>query len=187
MKKIIINLNPAKPPESSPASKTLDKFVPFVLVLLILLAVFNIFFFGLINFFRLTQGSLKKTLKDLQPQVKEVQTAREDLAQINKEKKDYQAALVNDFLVSRVMADAYAAMPINIWLKSFVFGNDSLTLEGAVVQWKEDQMVSLNRFIQELNKKEYFTQKFKTVGLKSYRTNKLQAAETIEFRIECTK
>jgi|GEM_PF-2104425 len=187
MKKIVINLNPAQIPEESPAMKTLGKYIPFILAAAFMAILCNLLLFGVINSFRLSYASLEKTFKGMSSQQQDIQKTDETLARLEKEKKDYVVMLKNDASTAQLMADTFSVMPKSLWLRLFSFTNDTLTLEGSIIQMDEDQMTALNHFVKDLNKIPSFTNNFKNISLKNYRKNRAQGTETMDFRIECSK
>jgi len=186
MKKITINLSPFKKQEASPLTKALNPHIPLILLVLAIFILLNVLVFTLANIFNVSLISLENTHKNLSPSVKDVQTLKDTLAAQIKEKKDYQTILVPEIQLARILADTYAAVPKNVWLKSLTFDKNSLALEGSVVKWKEESMATLDKFIKDLNKQTYFVSVFKNSGLKNYKKNKIQNTETIDFALECS-
>lgn len=187
MKKITINLYPFQQGEESSFSKIIGRYIPLFLLALILLLILNVGAFMLANVVEMSRVSLENTNKNLAPSIKDIQDLKNTLAANAKEKQDYQSVLTAQTQMSRIMADVYSAMPKNTWLRSFTFDKDTVTLEGAVVKWKEEQMASLDKFIKDLNKKAYFSSQFKNTGVKNYRKGKVQNVETIDFVISCSR
>ena len=186
MKKITINLYPFQRGEESPLNKIVARYKPLLLLALAVLTVINIGAFALANIFEMSRASLANTEKSLAPSVKNIQGLKDALEAGVKEKKDYQSVLTAQTKITLIMADVYAAMPKNIWLRSFSFDRDTVMLEGAVVKWKEEPMTSLDKFIKGLSKKDYFASQFKNASVKNYRKGKIQNTETIDFMIECS-
>jgi len=185
MKKITINLYPFQQGEEAPFNKIIGRYVPLLLLAAIVLIVLNVGAFMLANVVEISRVSLENTNKNLAPSIKDIQDLKDVLEAETKEKQDYQSVLTAQTQISRIMADVYAAMPKNIWLRSFTFEKGTLILEGVVVKWKEEQMASLDKFIKDLNKKTYFSSQFKNTGIKNYRKGKTQNTETIDFMIDC--
>jgi len=185
MKKITINLYPFQQADEPPLNKTLAHYIPAVILVLILLIIVNIGAFALANIFEMSRASLENTNKNLAPSIKDIQELKDALEAQIKEKKDYQSISTTRIQATRIMAEVYGSMPKNIWLRSFSFDRDTLALEGTVVKWKEEQMASLDKFIKDLNKKDYFVSQFKNANVKDYRKGKVQNTETIDFVIEC--
>jgi Tfp pilus assembly protein PilN len=185
MKKITINLYPFQQGEESPLNKVAAQYIPLFLLALAVLVVINIGAFALANVFEMSRASLANTDKSLLPSVKNIQDLKTELETHTKEKKDYQSIAMAQIKMARIMADLYAAMPKNVWLRSFSFDKTSITLDGAVVKWKEEPMASLDKFIKDLNKRDYFASQFQGAGVKNYRKGKAQNTETIDFTIEC--
>jgi len=185
MKKITINLYPFQQGEESLLNKTVAQYIPLFLLALVILVVLNIGAFALANVFEMSRASLANTDKSLVPSVKNIQDLKTELESRVKEKKDYQSISTAQVKIARIMADIYAAMPKNIWLRSFSFDKAAVMLDGAVVKWKEEPIASLDKFIKDLSKKDYFSSQFKSAGVKNYRKGKVQNTETIDFTIEC--
>jgi Tfp pilus assembly protein PilN len=187
MKKIIIDLNPTKPEEESPAIKALNKYMPLVIILLLLVIMANIFIFAVVNVFEISYKSLAKTLKTLSSQSQDVQSSRDIMANLAKEKKEYEQIATKNDSLANLMAETATLIPDTLWLTNFSFNNDALTLEGSALRSEQDSMIALNKFIQDLAKSSAFTERFKNIGLKNYRKTKKFNIETMDFRIECVK
>lgn len=189
MKKIIINLLPSRGGET--ADKILGvvfKYIPFVFLALVVSVLLNIFLFPVGSFSQLRYKKMEAEWKKLEPEAKAVAALKEEVQALQSVKDEYRKLFSGDTKISRLFADLFAALPKNIWLEQITFQGKELSLSGCVVKWKEEYLLSLDKFIKNLNKSEYFSTVFKDkISLKNSRKSTFSNVEIVKFQIECKK
>jgi Tfp pilus assembly protein PilN len=187
MKRITINLHPLHHKEEDRIYATIAKYIPYVFLGLIGLVVVNIFLFLLVSLSRLGYKSAAEQWKTFSPQVETVTALKKEVEALTAERNEYSGLFAARVETSRMLADIFASLPKNIWLERIEFNNDNLNFSGYVVRWKEDYLVSLDKFIKNMGKSEYFSTVFKEISLKNSRKNNLHNVEVVRFVIECKK
>ncbi|MCP4653383.1 MAG: hypothetical protein GY858_08400 [Candidatus Omnitrophica bacterium] len=187
MKKIKINLHPVQAQEETKLVKTAGQYMPFAILGLAGLIVANLIIFAFANVLRLSYSGRHKHWKSLSPQVQEIVQLKDELQKHIVEKKDFQNLLSEHLSFSQIMAEFFSSAPKNIWLRDMSINEETVKINGYVVKWKEDRLVSLDKLIKALNEQTYFIEKFRNVGLKNYRKSTLNGVDIIEFRMECAR
>jgi Tfp pilus assembly protein PilN len=187
MKKIKINLNPRKPAIFDQGlGKVLD-YIP----LLMLLVVFFALLIGGIGLFSLTKAArynhyqnIWKKWEAKSNQLAEIKRNRINLERDFNRIKD---VVTPEYTGVTLLNNLFSALSKNIWFKNISFEQKMLEIEGYVVVWDKDPIVSLENFINNLQKNEDFSKKFKKINIKDTKKINFNGVEVTQFIIECKK
>lgn len=185
MKRIVINLYPNKDKTDKKFLKLIKKYASSAFLAVIILVAVNITLFIFSSLSSLPYNSLSKKWQNLTPQAAVVNSLKNELTFLREKKEKYQNLVSYNIEISHIFADAFKSLPKNIWLKEIVFSEDRLSLIGCVVEWKEERLTSINRFIKNLQKEPYFSKTFKYINPASQRKKKFFGLEIMEFEVEC--
>ncbi|MFH1767731.1 MAG: hypothetical protein ABH858_01035 [Candidatus Omnitrophota bacterium] len=185
MNKVHVNLCPYENKEENKVLGFVAKYIQYVFFLLVLLVIGNILIFITTSTTRLPLISLEKTWKNLSSHIDEIDQLKKQKEVLAAEKKSYEGLRTNDILFHKIFISVFDSMPMNVWLQTARFDNNSLDLIGYVVRWQEKNVVSLDGFIKNLKSNDYFKKTFNNITLKSSRKRTLGGRDIIEFRIEC--
>lgn len=187
MRKIEINLNPQKTKASDEVMRSVTSFTPLMGLFTIIALVF-IFFLQIV--------ALKKThservlAKKWQTWAKRSQLLKEikdDIAALEEEEEKLKKTLVADQKTAATLEGIYSALPPNIWFKDLNFKNDFVNIQGYVVKWDEDYLISLDKFINSLSANALFYSRFSKVNIKQSQITNYNGVEVLDFIIECKK
>ncbi|MDD5194629.1 MAG: hypothetical protein PHQ96_03010 [Candidatus Omnitrophica bacterium] len=187
MAKISINLNPHKEKQQGIVAQSLSSYLPQVfigaVVFFLLILLLNVFVLIRIGFY----GSYQRQWKQWEAKAREISTAKKDIAQLEAKNKELQGIVVPQIEASKMLAATFSALPDNIWFESLSYKKNSLSLKGYVIQWKEDYLASLDKFINTLKADAYFSSIFKKSTMVNSEKKNFQGVEVLEFIIECAK
>jgi Tfp pilus assembly protein PilN len=187
MRRILINLHPLKGRGEPKILKFTSQYAPFAFLGLVILVVINLLLFILSTALNIPYKNLKKEWVKLAPQVDKISSSKRELQSLIEEKAKYQKLLTSEVLFSRILSDIFSSLPKNIWLKTIESDSDSINFIGFVVKWKENPLVSVDKFIKNLTKQNYFFTVFQDINLKSSRRRNFSGVEVVEFSIECRR
>ncbi|MDD5583726.1 MAG: PilN domain-containing protein [Candidatus Omnitrophica bacterium] len=186
MNKICINLNPHKEKTQGAVIQNIATYIPLAAMSAALLFVIIV----LLNLFAAVRlgayNGYQHRWKQWEGKFKEVSAIQKEIAAVEAEKKELKNIVVPKTEMSKMFAALFSSLPENIWLESIVFKKKSLTLKGYAIQWKEDQMVSLDSFIKALKKDTYFSTQFKKAVITESKQKDYQGVAVLEFIIECS-
>lgn len=185
MDKININLNPQKKSTPSAVMQNLVSYTPLVglctvlgLVLILFLQIFVVRRIYVNRRYSVEwAGWTEKSIL--------LSKIKQNIANLEQEKERLQELNIPRYEIYRVFGDIFSSLPKNIWFEKLTFSNGFLNLEGNIVRWQEDYLVSLDRFIDSLQESEYFSSKFEKVNIKESRKVKFNGIEVLNFIIEC--
>lgn len=187
MTKIEINLSPQKAKASSQILRSITSYTP--LLALVAIGVLVLIFF-------LQVVALKKThservyAKKWQGWVQREQSLKKiksENVDLEKEEKTLKEILDSKHEAAAVLEDIYTALPKNIWFKEMSFRNDFINIKGYVVNWNEDYMLSLDKFINSLVKNTSFSSKFGRINIKQSQKANYNGVEVLDFVVECKR
>jgi len=187
MKKISINLNPQKENITSVVLQNMLSYTPLVglsaaaiFVVILLLQVLTLKKSHTVSTYS-KEWVQWKVKADLITKVKrEIIELESEIIVLQK-----LATPKND--VALILENIFSSLPKNIWFDKVDCEEGFIVLNGYVVRWQEDSLVSLDKFINALRKKEYFSSKFGRISIKESRVTKVNKVEVLEFNIECRK
>lgn len=182
MDKIYINLNPKQKKEGNAVLKKIS----YLLGLSILLLLVIIIAFGVLISIK---ASVYKYDDIKWAKWKEKYTTlnriKQDVANLENEKNEFKKLLTPKNKMSNIFEDIFSSLPKNIWFNSMNLKKDTLDIRGYVVKIEEDYLVSLEKFINNLKVKEYFSSRFKKINIKDSQKKDFNGAEVLEFYVEC--
>ncbi len=187
MEKVSINLNPKAEINQHKFLQNLSQYSPFLAWGIVLLLIFIILFYLLLVFRANVYKGYQKKWKDWQARFEELEGIKKEIDQLEKEKMDLSGLSTPTLRMAQVLAELFAVLPKNIWFEDLVYRKGSLGLKGYAVRWKEDYLVSLDKFIGGLKKKEYFSSLFKRIEIRGTQRTNFNGVEVLEFNLECLK
>ncbi|MFH1504154.1 MAG: hypothetical protein ABIH08_02025 [Candidatus Omnitrophota bacterium] len=183
--KVTINLNPKKKSFSQEILQRLGAYIPLAgaaaVVMLVLILSLQVFILAKTRDYEAHTKERQNWASEIDL-LKQVQDRK---ALLQAEKKELEALMVPEYEAAAVFNDIFLSLPKNIWFESLKFKQGFIVLEGYVVRWHEDSLVSLDKFINALRKQKYFTAKFNKVNIKKSQKVDFNGAQTLQFIIEC--
>ena len=187
MKKIYINLSPQKEKITSALLQNLISYTP--LISLSAVVVFALIL--LLQLFSLKKAHSVKvyTKKWVQWEDKAntVAVVKRELINFDNEKIALGGLLIPKNDMPFVLRDLFSSLPKNIWFEKIRHEEDFMSLVGYVVRWKQDSLTSLDKFINSLRKKGYFSSKFAKINIKESVAAEFNGVAVLKFLIECKK
>ncbi len=187
MKRIEIDLNPKKKHTLSEDFQKIVVFAPLAILLAAVIFILLIILQVVVVQKQAKLGGVRKQEEIWSEKASIVQAIRTDIFELEKEKNILQGVIVSEDEVAKILNDVFLSIPKNIWLEQFNLDEQSISLSGCVVRWKEDPLGSLEKFINSLRKKKYFSLKFKKVHIKDSKKVNFSGTEVLKFDIECKK
>jgi len=185
MNKIVIDLNPQKRHPLSAAMQNLISYTP----LLGLCVIFGLILVLLLQIIIIRKSYLYRynTLKweKRKDEFSQLSEIKKNIRTLSQEKDRLQKLIIPQHEMSRILGGFFSALPKNIWLEKMSFSEGFINLEGNVIKWQEDYLVSLSHFIEALQKEDYFSSKSWKVNIKESRKIKFNGLEVLNFIIEC--
>ena len=187
MKKISINLSPQKENIASVVLQDVLSYTPLVglgaaaiFVVILLLQVFTLKKSHAV-------GVYSKEWVQWEDKAGVIDKAKKEISDLESEKTAVQELIMpkNDAVL--ILENVFSSLPKNIWFSKVDCEEGVIVLAGYVVRWQEDNLVSLDKFINALREKEYFSSKFGKINIRESRITKVNKVEVLEFNIECRK
>lgn len=187
MKRIKINLYPHKRTSDKRFIQFIERYLPLVfLALIILFAVNGILFIVTIGA-RGFYNTLDKKWVEIRPQAGQIDALKKELVSLKEKKKMYLDLIVPKVDPAHICADIFTSLPRNIWLGEMSCNSERLSFAGYVVKLKEDYLLSIDTFIKNLQKQQYFSSVFKNIRLMSSRKTKISGREIMKFEVLCAR
>ena len=186
MKKIEINLYPYQVKSDKRIFNILRQFAPYIVLGCAVIIVINIILFIVIGFAHIPYGSLTKEWQELRPQAASIETLKRDVTDLKAKQGVYKELLTYKVEMSHLLADLFAALPKNIWLTEAHFKDDSFNLSGYAVYWKESPLTSIDKFIKNLKREEYYTVTLPHINLATTRKMDFHGKDVVKFEIQCS-
>lgn len=187
MKRININLHPSRNEEADKIYKLVSQYIPYVFLGLVGLVFINILLFLLASFARLSYKASEGEWKKLSPQVESITALKKEVDTLALEHKEYKKIFSGHVKTAKMLADIFSSLPKNIWLEQIDFQTETVNFSGYVVRWKEDYLMSLDKFVKNLSASKYFSAVFKDINLTNSRKSTINGVEVVRFLIECKK
>ncbi|UCD15811.1 MAG: hypothetical protein JSV34_01825 [Candidatus Omnitrophota bacterium] len=186
MNKICINLNPRKEKVESIILQRIVSYTPFValgaIVVFAAILILSLFIFFKIN----TYNAYKQQWAQNGDKYAQISKIKKEAKRLTEEVKVLRQMTTPDTHIVKILEDVFNVLPQNVWFKDLTFRQGALNLEGYVVAWQEDYLISLvDKFIKPLKRREYFPSKFKKVNLKHSQRTAFYGIEVLEYSIEC--
>jgi len=182
MDKIYINLNPKQKKEENAVLKKISYLLSLGVLLLLIVIIALGALIGI-------KASVYKYDETKWATWKEKYTTlsriKQDMANLENDKNEFKKLLTPKNQMSNIFEDIFSSLPKNIWFNSMNLKKDTLEIRGYVVKIEEDYLVSLEKFVNSLKAKEYFSSKFKKINIKDSQNKDFNGTEVLEFYVEC--
>ena len=156
-----------------------------------IIAVFVLISILLLQMFIFTQthkyGKYSKKWKERENEYILIRRLKEEISRLEEEKREIKRVVSSEYDIVLILSNIFSSLPKNIWFEELNFEEGIINLKGYVVRWNEDYLISLDRFVNSLCKKEYFFSKFNKVNIKESKRSAFNSLETVKFIIECRK
>jgi hypothetical protein len=182
MNKIRINLSPKKEKDTSVLSQNLNYYTTLATVVFFILIIFLISI-SLVQLF--IYKNYQGKWRVWEGKFSQLNEIKQSIAKFENEKKEFQKLITPENQAAAMLGDLFSSLPKNIWFNNLIFKKNSLSLRGYVVKLGEDYLVSLEKLIASLEKKNYFSSKFSKIKMKESRKTNFNGVEVLEFNIEC--
>lgn len=183
--KVTINLNPKKENPSEEVLQNIGTYTPLaglaaavVFVIVLLLQVF-------ILVRAQSYNAYTRKWQDWSDEANLLRKAKSEVSLFQAEKQQLQALMVPKYMLALVLDDIFLSLPKNIWFDDLNFKEGSIDLKGYVVRWREDYLISLDKFINALRQKKYFSSRFKKMNITKSQKTDFNGVEVLQFTIEC--
>ncbi len=183
MRKIEINLYPF----SSSRKKVdvlIEKYFPFIFLGFLFLFLINLLLFFLNGFVSFPLKKLEQRWEKVSPQIEKLNGLKREINKLKIRNSDLENFYQNRVFISHIFADIFKALPKNMWLEKIAYSNRRLFLSGYVVKWKEEYLATIDTFIKNLKKEEYFSKIFKNLALKDTRKTEYRGREVTYFILQ---
>ncbi|MCM8774148.1 MAG: hypothetical protein NC820_05385 [Candidatus Omnitrophica bacterium] len=184
MKKIDINLYPYQLKKENRFTQFVNRYIYFIFYGLIILLVIQIVLFLVVVIIYIPYRGLVKQWNILKPEVNNIESLKREISYFKNQKTQYESILTHKIKFSPLLADIYASLPDNLWLEEIGFKDKVVSLSGCVLRWKEDYLVSIDRFIKSMEKAPYISKVFRQVELKTSRKINFFGVEVMRLDIE---
>jgi Tfp pilus assembly protein PilN len=185
MNRISINLSPQKEAVSGSIIQNLIAYTPLaglvagvIFVTIVLLQIFIAIQMG-------TYKGYAGEWKQWESKAISMKAMKADMASLESELRRLEEIATPKYEFASILRDMFDSLPKNIWLESLKFKEDVIDLEGYVVKWNEDFLVSLDGFIDALREKSYFSSKFSDISIKASQKTMYNGVGVLDFNLEC--
>ncbi len=184
MNKININLSPKQ-----------NQWLAFIQKLLVFQPLLNlsaVFIFALIlalHFFALLQaaslGAAERKWPQWQEKANIIKKIKDETAALEAKRKELEKAAAPKHMAAQTMADIFASLPANIWLDKLSLKDGQLSIDGYIVEQKQDKEFSLSAFINALKSQKHFSAQFGQLALKESQETDFNGVKVLKFALEC--
>lgn len=116
-----------------------------------------------------------------------VSVIKNELASLRSEKNEFIKILTPQNQIAKIFSDIFVSLPQNVWFENLNFNKKLLLIKGYVVKTdREDYLVLLENFINNLKTKEYFMSHFKNINIKDSQKSDFNGLEVLVFNLECS-
>jgi len=183
MRKIEINLYPYSSSEKK-IDVLIEKYFPFVFLGFLFLFLMNILLFFLNGFITFPLKKIKQKWEKISPQIEKLNNLKREINKLKIKKADLESFYQERVSISHIFADIFKALPKNMWLEKIAYSNRELFLSGYVVKWEKEYLATIDAFIKNLKKEEYFSKIFKNLALKDTRKTEYRGREVTYFILQ---
>jgi len=187
MRRISINLSPQKEDITSAMLQNVVSYTPLVglaavivLVPLLLLQVF-------IVKQTYTYSGYEKEWGKWESKYNLIKGIKGEITNLEGEKQRLEEVAIPEYNIVLILGDIFSSLPKNIWFNGLNFKGETIDIRGYVAEWNEDYLISLERFINSLREKDYFSSKFSRINIRKSMKENYNGVETLKFNIECKK
>ena len=129
-------------------------------------------------------SALNKKWRQLQPQVKQLDTYRSEHEPLAADSQFIQQ-FTNDRVVwSEKLNKLSLLLPDGIWFTDFSFTGKEFTLNGSAVSLQKEEMALVNTFISNLKKDALFYKDFETLQLSGAQSRQVSSYEVLNFTLK---
>lgn len=182
MDNIYINLSPKRKKEENIFLKDFSHYAGlaafFLLAIIIILVVFIVIRASVYKYEDIKWSKWKEKYET-------ISKMKKDISGLESDRNEFKKILTPKNQMAKIFEDIFSALPKNIWFNNMGLKKDTLDIRGYVVKIDEDYLVSLEKFINNLKAKEYFSSRFKKINIKDSQKNDFNGAEVLEFYVEC--
>lgn len=183
MDKIYINLSPKQKKEGNAALRNISYYISIgIFVLLVIIVALGILIAVRASVYEYNNVRWAKWKEKYAT----LDKIKQGIRSLENDKNDFKKLLTPKNQMSNIFADIFSSLPKNIWFNSMNLKKDTLDIRGYVVKVDEDYLVSLEKFVNNLKAKEYFSSRFKKINIKDSQKKEFNGAEILEFYVECT-
>lgn len=183
MDKIHINLSPKQKKEENALFKKISYYISlgifFLLAVIVVLGILIAIRASVYEYENVKWGKWKEKYAELNK-------IKQDIKNLESDKNEFKKLLTPKNQMSDIFEDIFSSLPKNIWFNSMNLKKDTLEIRGCIVKVEEDYLVSLEKFVNNLKAKKYFSSRFKKINIKDSQRKDFNGAEILEFYIECT-
>lgn len=86
-----------------------------------------------------------------------------------------------------LLKEIILSVPKNVGFTSLSFDHSTLEINGYIVEWKEDFMESLDKFIKALKSQEKFPDYFKKINLEDSFKDIIHGVTVLKFKLRCQR
>ena len=187
MEKTRINLNPQKENTLSFVLRMLSAYTPFVVVGVIVVGLL----LGVLQIFTTVRTHIYTRYTSEWDEWKgkegEIKRMKAEISSLSAKADTLQQIATPENSVGVYLNEIFAALPLNIWFDSLTVRKEAIDLNGYVVKWEEDYLVSLDRFIEGLKSKELFSQKYNKISIKRSEKADYKGVEVLRFGLTCQR
>jgi Tfp pilus assembly protein PilN len=187
MNKIEINLYPYQGNQEKGFVQILEQFFPYVFLGGILLLFLNVILYFTSSFFSAPYNRLSNEWTQSEPKVNALTQAQKSSEELLAKDKRYKDLFDSQLVFSQVFSEVYKALPDNLWFDSISYSGGVIEFSGYVVKWKDDYMVSIDKFVKGLKQSPYISKEFKIIEPKGTRKAEFNGIEVTKFEVECRK
>lgn len=184
MDKIYINLSPKQEKTETAVLSNLPYYLSMAIagcfIIVVLLGIFIVIRMGVSRYY---QGKWSKWKE----QYTTLSKIKNEISRLEVQKNELNKILTPQNQMAKIFNDIFASLPQNVWFSSMALKKDSLDMKGYVVKVDEDSLLSLEKFINNLKSKEYFSSKFKKVNIKNSQETGFNGIQVLEFDVECAR
>ena len=125
---------------------------------------------------------LKKQWEAIQPEKKEVDFFKQEIASFEKQAKSIEGIMSKDRIIWSLELNRLSdIIPNGAWLRWVKFKNKRLTLEGSAVSRNGQEVILVNRFSTDLKKDNEFYKNFKDLDVSSIKRRGIKNIEVVDF------
>lgn len=170
-------------PENLRKSESVQK-IPLLAVIYIISLIIIVLhiLLGVLSVYKKVQlTTLDKTWNKIQPQYKEVQTLKKELAIKRDKVKLIDFLLKRNIYLTDFLNKINKAVPKGLWLNRLSFSETGLFIEGSVFSFGTDEVSLVNKFFNELKNDGFFQKNFNNFNLESMQRRNIKEYEVLDF------
>ena len=187
MRKISINLSPQKEDITSAMLQRVVSYTPLVGVTAVIVLALLLFLQVFIVKQTYAYHGYEKKWRKLESKYNLIKGIKGEIANLKEENQKLKEVATPEHDIVLILGDVFSSLPKNIWFDGLNFKGETINMRGYVAGWNEDYLISLERFINSLREKDYFSSKFSRINIRESVRENYNGVETLKFSIECKK